>query len=121
MMKKLRHHLQKLYDHFNVGDSLSQVENGSEFSQGSSMNVDEIENLSLHFMNKFHKYLTSKSDVQSKLEIDRYSMEDLEKPNANFDILNWWKVNSTKFPILAQIARVYVGHSPYNSCFRVCV
>jgi len=32
-------------------------------------------------------------------------MEDIEKMNVNFDILNWWKVNSTKFPILAQIAR----------------
>lgn len=32
-------------------------------------------------------------------------MEDVEKLNANFDILNWWKVNSTKFPTLAQIAR----------------
>jgi hypothetical protein len=34
------------------------------------MNVDETENISLHFMNKFHKYLTSKSDVQSKSEIN---------------------------------------------------
>jgi hypothetical protein len=56
-------------------------------------------------MNKFHKYLASKSDVESKLEIDRYLMEDVEKLNANFDILNWWKVNSTKFPILAQITQ----------------
>jgi hypothetical protein len=32
-------------------------------------------------------------------------MEDVEKMNVNFDILNWWKVNSTKFPVIAQIAR----------------
>lgn len=32
-------------------------------------------------------------------------IEDVEKLNSNFDILNWRKVNSTKFPILAQIAR----------------
>jgi hypothetical protein len=32
-------------------------------------------------------------------------MEDIEKPNVNFDILNWWKVNSSKFPVLAKIAR----------------
>jgi hypothetical protein len=31
-------------------------------------------------------------------------MEDIEKASANFDILNWWEVNSTKFPILAKIA-----------------
>jgi len=109
MMKKLRHHLQKLYDHFNVGESSSQVEHGSIFPQGFSMNVEETENVSLHFMNRFHKYRAYKSDVQSKSEIDRYLMEDVEKPNANFDILNWWKVNSTKFPILAQIARIVLA------------
>jgi hypothetical protein len=57
-------------------------------------------------MNRFHKYLTSKSDVHCKSDIDRYLMEEVEKLNANFDILNWWKMNSTKFPVLAQIARI---------------
>jgi hypothetical protein len=32
-------------------------------------------------------------------------LEDVETPNENFDILMWWKVNSTKFPILAEVAR----------------
>jgi hypothetical protein len=50
--------------------------------------------------------MTSNSDVQHKSELDRYLMDEIEKPNENFDILNWWKVNSTKFPILAQIARI---------------
>jgi hypothetical protein len=36
-------------------------------------------------------------------------MKDVEKPNANFDILNWWKMSSSKFPILAQIARVVMA------------
>jgi hypothetical protein len=31
-------------------------------------------------------------------------MEDVEKANSNFDILNWWRVNSTKFLIVAKIA-----------------
>jgi hypothetical protein len=32
-------------------------------------------------------------------------IEDVEKANANFNILNWWKVNSTKFLTLAKIVR----------------
>jgi hypothetical protein len=59
--------------------------------------VEETENRSYHFMNRFYKYLTSKSDILSKSELDWYLMEEVEKPNVNFDILNWWKVNSTKF------------------------
>jgi hypothetical protein len=32
-------------------------------------------------------------------------IDDVEKMNVNFDILNWWKVNSTKFSVIAQIAQ----------------
>ncbi|KAF7824056.1 zinc finger BED domain-containing protein RICESLEEPER 2-like [Senna tora] len=32
-------------------------------------------------------------------------LEPREKLSPQFDILNWWKVNLTKFPILALIAR----------------
>jgi len=70
MVKKLMHYLQKLYDHFDARETSSQVEHGSACPQGSSM-TEETDNISLHFMNKFHKYLTSKSDVHNKSEIDR--------------------------------------------------
>ena len=69
------------------------------------MKIEETESANLYFMNRFHKYLFSKSDNESKSEFDRYLMEDVEKTSANFDILNWWKVNSIKFPILAKIAQ----------------
>jgi hypothetical protein len=43
--------------------------------------------------------------MNSKSEIDQYYLQDVEKRSPNFDILNWWKVNSTKFLILSKIAR----------------
>jgi hypothetical protein len=42
--------------------------------------------------------------INCKSEIDQYYLEDVESPNANFDILNWWNVNLTKFSILSKIA-----------------
>jgi hypothetical protein len=36
-------------------------------------------------------------------------MEEVEKSNANFNILNWWKMNSTKFLVRAQIARIVLA------------
>jgi hypothetical protein len=81
--------LDKLYDHYaSNGGSSSQVHHGND----SSTTIDESESSdhSFHFMSKFYKYRASKSDV--------------EKMNVNFDILNWWKVNSTKITIIAQIA-----------------
>jgi hypothetical protein len=41
----------------------------------------------------------------SKNEVDVYLTEPREKANPDFDILNWWKVNSNKYPILGLIAR----------------
>jgi hypothetical protein len=32
-------------------------------------------------------------------------MEAVEKPSEKFDILMWWRVNKSKFPVLAEIAR----------------
>jgi len=104
MITKLRYHLDKLYEHYdNIGGSSSRVHHSSD----SSTTIDESESSdhSFHFMSKFHKYRASKSDVESKSELDRYLIEDVEKMNVNFDILNWWKVNSTKFPVIAQIVR----------------
>lgn len=45
------------------------------------------------------------SDGMNKNEVDFYLMEALEKTTQNFDILNRWKVNSSKYPILGQIAQ----------------
>jgi len=110
MMIKLKKYLQKLYDHFDTGESSSQDEHSGAFPQSSST-AEETEIRPYHLMNRYLKYLTSKSDVQHKSELDRYLMEEVEKPNVNFDILNWWKVNSTKFPVLAQITRIVLAIS----------
>ncbi|XP_025684611.1 zinc finger BED domain-containing protein RICESLEEPER 1-like [Arachis hypogaea] len=46
-------------------------------------------------------------EIVNKNEVDLYLMDGLEKSHDQntFDILNWWKVNSSKYPILSQIAR----------------
>jgi hypothetical protein len=85
--------------------SSSQVQHGSALSQGSSMAIEENKSANLYFMTRFHKYLSSTSDIGSQSGTDQYLMEDVEKVSANFDILTWWKVHSTKFSIVAKIAR----------------
>ncbi|XP_057730888.1 zinc finger BED domain-containing protein RICESLEEPER 2-like [Arachis stenosperma] len=46
-------------------------------------------------------------EIINKNEVDLYLMDGLEKScdQNTFDILNWWKVNYSKYPILSQIAR----------------
>ena len=43
--------------------------------------------------------------MQCKTEIEQYFLEDVETLSENFNILMWWKVNSTNFPILAEVAQ----------------
>ena len=40
-----------------------------------------------------------------KSEVDKYLSEDNEPDIKGFDILKWWKANSTRFPILSRMAR----------------
>ena len=70
MKKRLRSMLDKLYDHYNFGESSFQVQHGSELSQGSSMEIEENESANLYFMNRFHKYLSLTSDIGSQSEMD---------------------------------------------------
>jgi len=88
MIIKLKNHLQKLYDHFNTRESVSQGEHSGALPQGS-LNVGETGKRTYKLMNRYSKLMTSNSDVQHKSELDRYLMEEIEKPNENFDILNW--------------------------------
>jgi hypothetical protein len=41
----------------------------------------------------------------TKSEINKYLSEHNEDDNNEFDILAWWKVNESRFPIFARLAR----------------
>ena len=71
----------------------------------SSAEMSFQDQVPTNFMNRYRKYRAEKGNVDNKSELDRYLMEDVEFLSVNFDILNWWKVNSSKFPILSKIAR----------------
>ena len=44
--------------------------------------------------------------MESKSELDRYLLESFEDLEVeDFDILMWWKINSSRYRVLSQIAR----------------
>jgi hypothetical protein len=55
-------------------------------------------------ISQFEKAMSQDPNL-SKNEVDVYLTEPREKANPDFDILNWWKVNSTKYPTLGLVAR----------------
>ncbi|CAL5339508.1 unnamed protein product [Camellia sinensis] len=56
---------------------------------------------------KFQKHLAQEECDGGKSEVDKYLEDACEKegPNSHFEILNWWKVNSSRYKILSQVAR----------------
>ncbi|WVZ18817.1 hypothetical protein V8G54_006139 [Vigna mungo] len=93
---KLLSSLKKLYEQY------QSIEEGSQSSQQESQLDDDDDP---HCMNFYLKAMGRRFDYIS--ELDKYLRED-PKPyiqSVEFDILHWWKVNSTRFPILSNMAR----------------
>ncbi|KAM0870723.1 hypothetical protein ACQ4PT_039831 [Festuca glaucescens] len=42
--------------------------------------------------------------VVNKSELDKYLAEDCEDPYQKLDVLAWWKLNASRFPIVARLA-----------------
>ncbi|XP_062212314.1 zinc finger BED domain-containing protein RICESLEEPER 1 [Phragmites australis] len=54
----------------------------------------------------FDMYLSEiQSSQPSKSELEQYLDESLTPRSHEFDILNWWKLNTVKFPTLSKMAR----------------
>ena len=43
--------------------------------------------------------------LESKSKVERYLADCVEEDSPNFCILNWWKVNSSKYRLLSKVAR----------------
>nr|GMD42555.1 zinc finger BED domain-containing protein RICESLEEPER 2-like [Ipomoea batatas] len=55
-------------------------------------------------MNRFKRFKNQSGSSMEKTELDRYLREDVEDKEP-FDILQWWKVNQPRFPILVEMVR----------------
>ena len=49
--------------------------------------------------------MESEQKLASQEEIDRYLEEKAEKYTIEFNILEWWKINTMRYPILSKVAR----------------
>ncbi|CAN1303260.1 Putative AC transposase [Linum perenne] len=57
-------------------------------------------------MNKFLQYMEEVDGVIYKTELDKYLREEHDDtPDPKFNVLDWWKLNSHRYPILSQMAR----------------
>ena len=58
------------------------------------------------YNDRFKQHLVDEDSVEYKYELDRYLLESSKDADVeDFDILMWWKTNSSRYRVLSQIAR----------------
>jgi hypothetical protein len=109
---KLKNTLEQLYNHYaknvaNIGGSgdKSNEEQSCENSASVGAGTSTTSRSKKNALTDFHSFRASKNLALCRTETERYFAEDVEPPCKTFDALMWWKITSSKFPVLAEVAR----------------
>ncbi|KAE8662947.1 Detected protein of unknown function [Hibiscus syriacus] len=113
VMKMIDKELYRLFDEYSfiVGKTTSH-EGQSSILTKVSMPMKHQSKASL----VVQQYLLKKQRVglEQKFELDKYLAEEDGNNLSSFDLLLWWKVNSSRYLVLAQMAR-YVFSIPIST------
>ncbi|KAJ4752636.1 Zinc finger BED domain-containing protein RICESLEEPER 2 [Rhynchospora pubera] len=126
LIRKVENAMENLYKHYLAnygkvnstdGDATQISVNGTD----SSMDVDD-EDYSTFVKSQFKRHLMKEDCVENKSEIAKYLAEACDNgDDKSFDILAWWKVNASRYPVLSLIAKDVLAMSvstvPSESAF----
>ncbi|KAL4578887.1 hypothetical protein LXL04_015018 [Taraxacum kok-saghyz] len=101
IMGKMSKTLDELFNHYKGKSEKRNVPNTHDniFGENSSV-IGEID---IDLELEFDKFDDGGQEIKSEMKI--YLADAREKRDQKFDLLGWWKANSTKFPILSKLAR----------------
>ena len=103
MTKKMKKALVRMYEHYCDCDGYS---NGQGQDGSSSNNVETRPVQDPHALVKsIYKMHLAADSLESKSKVERYLVDCVEEDSPNFCILNWWKVNSSKYRFLSKVSR----------------
>ena len=106
-LKLVRDALDKLYTNYTKGTKLSSASGnaqatnvGSSIKSSASFPYDPWKIAS----NEFDEHIATEDDNECTTNVDKYLNEASTKNREGFDILAWWKVNSTRYVILSEVS-----------------
>jgi hypothetical protein len=107
--KRVRELLDRLIEQYSKFQriAVSQFNATSRSANNTNLNVDDdyTENAEDKIHNLISQHLEEENDFECKSEVDRYLLDGDEATIKDFDVLGWWKINTSKYPIIAAIAR----------------
>ena len=109
--------LDSLYKFYSKGvPDYKEGEDGGDSSKGVVLDENLkgsfcLKGVSENRVNMWKKQKRAKANLDSKSDLERYLAEDSveENDDGDFNILDWWKTNSSKYRILSLIARDVLG------------
>ncbi|CAN6558346.1 unnamed protein product [Malus baccata var. baccata] len=104
-IKEVSDGLKELFDAYSICSTM--VDQGSALP-GSSLPSTSTD--SRDRLKGFDKFLYETSQSQNMIsDLDKYLEEPVFPRNCDFNILNWWKVHTPRYPILSMMARDVLG------------
>lgn len=104
-IKEVSDGFKELFNAYSICSTM--VDEGSALP-GSSL--PSISNDTRDRLKGFDKFLHETSQGQSSVsDLDKYLEEPVFPRNCDFNVLNWWKVHTPRYPILSMMARDVLG------------
>ena len=107
MVREVKKIFEKLYYEYVEADPLA-AQASIDATRPKVDNLVEIDEEDSHAANmkQFMMLRKEKDVVEIRDEVDKYLLEASEDPaNPKFNVLDWWKENCLRYPILSKIAR----------------
>ncbi|KAG6631959.1 hypothetical protein CIPAW_13G125100 [Carya illinoinensis] len=105
MSWKVKNAFIRMYEAYIQNEEGSSPQRTSSPREDASPSTTQSTNRHAALMAQFKQELQSEDSLESRSEVDRYLAEKCEDEGDNFDLLNWWKVNSVRYRILSKVAR----------------
>lgn len=102
--KEVSERLKELFNAYTICSTL--IDQGSALPGSSLPSTDG----SRDRLRGFEKFLHETSQSQNAIsELEKYLEESIFTRSHEFDVLNWWRVHTPRFPILSMMARDVLG------------
>ncbi|XP_010551474.1 PREDICTED: zinc finger BED domain-containing protein RICESLEEPER 1-like [Tarenaya hassleriana] len=99
--------IKALYNEHTVGSLLVSSEQAFDWQQQQQQQSNGVNGKGFSDrLTEFDRYINDTEPCQdTKSDLEKYLEEPLFPRNSDFDILNWWRVHTPRYPILSMMAR----------------